>query len=169
MNTFIYREFGPDGASTMAEAYVPDMATEIDLPHEILAERFGLPLATAAAVSAWHTGEVEGEANARLARDLGKIMSLLLDDEGDMVAKVWALGFSFGLILPMNGVRNLAAAAARIGRHRALLSHYKRTWDALLGSTVRIFGKAEATCEKYRESRVAYVRTGIKKADRENL
>ncbi|MBA3834210.1 MAG: hypothetical protein H0X34_20420 [Chthoniobacterales bacterium] len=164
-----------DGCRTVHEAFVPDMAELTDKPHEIMAENFGIPLAAAARIQAWHDAEMAGAWQERFVHDFAKIMSVLLQPNGDMAAKVWGLAFSFGLASRMNGVQSMAAVARRLfpkghpkeARSRALLSHYKRFWDNALPSTVRIFGKSPEACAKYSAARIAFVETGLTRAERE--
>ncbi|MBA3833718.1 MAG: hypothetical protein H0X34_17860 [Chthoniobacterales bacterium] len=157
-----------DGCRTVHEAFVPDMAELTDKPHEIMAEDFGIPLAAAARIQAWHEAEMVRAVQERLVHDLAKIMSVLLQPNGDMAAKVWGLAFSFGLASRMNGVKNMSHVARQAGCTRALMSHYKRFWDRALGSTTRIFGKSPEACAKYSAARIAFVETGLTRAERES-
>jgi hypothetical protein len=70
---------------------------------------------------------------------------------------VWGLAFSCGLASRMNGVVNISKQSKKDGCSRALISHYKRTWDKVLGYTISVFGKSPEACVKYRESRLRYL------------
>lgn len=165
-----------DGHAEVHEAFTPDMAALTDKPHEIMAEDFGISLLAAKRILAWHEGQMERAVQERLVHDISKIVSVLLQPNGDLLCKVWGLAFSFGLASRMNGVKNMADIAKRIfpkgnpeaAKSRALLSHYKRFWDKALGSTIRIFGKSPEACAKYSAQRIAYHTTGLTKAQREN-
>ena len=152
------------------EHYTPDMAEEIDLPAEILADAVGIPLAKAKLVI-----EVLPRKPIliqQILRDAAPdwkwiiaapivtdMIRLLIKPSRNLNAKVWGLVFSSDLADVANGskrdgIGSMTDEAKRLGVSRALVSNYKRTWDKLLGRYGRVFGKSPEACESNRRARI---------------
>ncbi len=155
------REFsystGEGAARVMHRAIDPDMAAAVDKPWEILAEDFGIPLVAAVRIFKWHELQMQA-GDEKHARELAVVVASLIQPSDNLRAKVWGLALSYGLAVRLVGARNGTDLSTQLGCTRALISHYKRYWDRLLGSNVQIFGKTKEACERMRVSRIAFVR-----------
>lgn len=151
------------------EHYTPDMAGDIDLPAEILAEDCGITVAEANRVFAAIPKRPQllhpiilaiGEEWRWIiaAPIVTDVIRFLIIEARNLRAKVWGLVFSSDMADVANGNRtegidSMADVAKRIGVSRALLSSYKRLWDEKLGRYGRVFGKSPEACEENRKAR----------------
>ena len=109
---------------------------DLDTPAEQLAERFGVPVATAQRMAEWHQAElanhVERTSSAASAAHLHRILAWMLGP-GDAKAKAVALCFAADL-QPLIGWNNLSEAATDLGMTSANLSKLQteiQAWLAL--------------------------------------
>lgn len=109
---------------------------DLDTPAEQLAERFGIPIATAQRMADWHQAElanhVERTSSAASAAHLHRILAWMLGP-GDAKAKAVALCFAADL-QPLIGWHNLSEAATDLGMTSANLSKLQteiQAWLAL--------------------------------------
>jgi hypothetical protein len=131
-----------------------DMAGLVDAPHEELAERLGISPAAAERVLAWHAEALEETITAEVGVCLARVVSLLLLPQKNLIATIWGLAFSIGIITAADGVQSMSERADRMRMHRASLSYWKRRWDALLGRYGHLNGKSPETCERLRAARM---------------
>lgn len=83
-----------------------------------------------------------------------RLATLLLRSGVDVGAWTWALLMAAGLNNEKNGIRAQAQVAEKLGRHRALLSHYVREWKkALPALRNTTFSRSEKTVARCRAAR----------------
>jgi hypothetical protein len=137
------------------EAYRPDMAEAIDAPEEILADAFLIGITVARAIYQWHVSicsRIEKEAQARTT---GQIVSYLTRPHKNRKVRDIGIAFSQGFARELNGIRDMADAAAKFGCTRALISHEKRKFDKhMLPPGTTLYGKSPEACKKYKEARL---------------
>ena len=122
-------------------SYTPDMAEQIDSHEEILADRYGVALSTAAKI-AKDMEKMQWEKTAQL---LSSIFSILAGHKNIRVS-VHGLLSALGAD-SLNGFRNQTDIAKDMGCTRALVSHYTVGWrDAL-----SFQGFPLADCTKFRK------------------
>lgn len=131
-------------------SYEPDMAAAIDSEREILADRYGVSLAVAAAIIA----DRRATRYADVAHILGPIIGVLIAAQNPGVM-VHALALAAGLD-QLNGVHSEAEVARKLNVTRALLSHYVVAWRDLLSGReysfdVTKFRKRNSTRATYAE------------------
>jgi hypothetical protein len=144
-----------DEDMTAREAFRPDMALAIDSPVEVLAEQFMVGITVALAIHNWHVQVVERTEKIALARALGQVVSYLLRPHKNRKVRDIGIAFSLGFARELNGIRDMADAAAKFGCTRALISHEKRKFDKhMLPPGTSLYGKSPSACKKYREARL---------------
>ena len=130
-------------------SYEPDMADLIDTEQEIMADRYGVSLGTAAKIA----NDMEKMQWEKTAQLLSSIFSILAGHKNLRVS-VHGLLSALGAD-SLNGFRNQTEIAKDMGCTRALVSHYTVGWrDAL-----SFQGFPLADCTKFRKgnaSRATY-------------
>jgi predicted transcriptional regulator len=132
--------------------YWPDIAAEIDTEVEIVADEYGVDLATAKRIVAYRDGAVRQE----MALIFGRVLGILIGAR-NLPVMVHSLALAAGLD-QLNGAHSEAEVARELGVTRSLVSHYVVGWrDVLSGGTgrgfdVTKFRKRNATRAIYAES-----------------
>jgi hypothetical protein len=103
--------------------------------------------------------ELRKEAEAAKAIQLSRIIGVLIRPMKDVRAVILGLAMASGLVgqMSLNGFASGAAAARALGKHRATMSHWKRTWQKLLGLQDETFGKSDLAKETYKQKRIEVV------------
>lgn len=123
-----------------AGSYDPDMAALIDKEDEIVADRYGVSIATARKI----IKDRDNASRRNQAETLGAIIGHLMSGN-NIPAKVHSLAIAFGLD-GINGFHSQSEIAKQLGVTRALISHYVLGWrDVLAG------GPGAFDCIKFRK------------------
>lgn len=137
------------------EAFRPDMAAAIDSPAEILADQFMIGITLAAAIWQWHVSAMNRAEQEAQARVTGLIVSYIIRPHKNRKVRDIGIAFSQGFARELNGIRDMADAAAKFGCTRALISHEKRKFDRhMLPPNTTLYGKSPEACKKYKEARL---------------
>jgi len=114
--------------------YWPDIAAEIDSEVEIVADEYGVDIATAKRIVAYRDGAVRQE----MALIFGRVLGILIGAR-NLPVMVHSLALAAGLD-QLNGAHSEAEVARELGVTRSLVSHYVVGWrDVLSGGTGRGF------------------------------
>jgi predicted transcriptional regulator len=114
--------------------YWPDIAAEIDSEVEIVADEYGVDIATAKRIVAYRDGAVRQE----MALIFGRVLGILIGAR-NLPVMVHSLALAAGLD-QLNGAHSEAEVARQLGVTRSLVSHYVVGWrDVLSGGTGRGF------------------------------
>ena len=129
-------------------SYEPDMAELIDKEEEILADRFGVSIATARKIMAYRDIAVRHQQ----AQVLAQIIGLLIRSK-NLPVMVHSLAIAFGLD-SLNGAHSQSEIARQLGVTRALISHYVLGWRDVLAGGIGAFDclkfrKKNSTRKKY--------------------
>ena len=110
-------------------SYEHDYAADIDKPHEILADRYGVSLAVARQI----IKDNESNKTEQDALVIGQVIGLLMASK-NLPVMVHALAIAAGMD-QLNGAKSEKEIADKLGVSRALLSHYVVGWrDSLSGN-----------------------------------
>tara|TARA_B110000503_G_scaffold138932_1_gene226113 strand:+ start:526 stop:999 length:474 start_codon:yes stop_codon:yes gene_type:complete len=107
-------------------SYEHDYAADIDKPHEILADRYGVSLAVARQI----IKDNESNKTEQDALVIGQVIGLLMASK-NLPVMVHALAIAAGLD-QLNGAKSEKDVADSLGVTRSLLSHYVVGWRDLL-------------------------------------
>ena len=129
-----------------------DISASVDHLEDSLEEKFELEDWQAIGIAAWHRSVVQHEADLEKSLLLNRIVSLLIRPAHDIQAVIYGLCLAAGLS-DLNGLKCGADIARRLGKHRASISYWKRTWQKLLGLKNETYGKSDEAKEKYRTAR----------------
>lgn len=151
-----------DVADSIAASFAPDFARDVDRPEDVIAEVFDIDPEVAVRVWRWHAAAVLRAEEGARAIQLSRIVAVLIRPMKDVRAVILGLAMASGLAgqMSLNGLQSGAAAARMLGKHRATLSHWKRTWQKLLDLRDETYGKTDAAKAKYREKRNEVVARG---------
>jgi uncharacterized protein with von Willebrand factor type A (vWA) domain len=140
----------------------PDMAEEIDKPEEIMAEVFGVPVATAKRILDYYELRSKRDQEEMAAMMISRIVGQLCRPGVNLPALVHSLALAAGLD-SLNGIKTQSEVARKLGCTRALISHYVCAWADLLHLQITKFRKREDTRETFRQSAKAGWETRNKK------
>ena len=132
----------------------PDFAAAIDSEIEILADRFGVDLATAQKIIAWHAHDLATSLITREADLLAVVVGGLLASKNVRIASA-GLAFASSMAAA-NGLGSQAEYSRSIGVSRTIISKAVKAWQRQLNLHTSPFQKSEAACETY--SQVAKAR-----------
>jgi hypothetical protein len=134
-------------------AYTPDIASEIDTPEEIMAERLECSIPMARRII--DLLKEQRNDHAGNSRELfARVISKLMESSNTRVS-LHGLACAGGLD-ELNGFRSQAEIARELGCTRALVSHYTTAWtDYMSGKdaafTITKFRKSEKSRDVFRE------------------
>lgn len=136
-----------------------DLAEAVDSMEDMLEEQFGISPSLADRIAGWHRSVVAEEVEREKAVQLNRMASLLIRPSNDLKAVVYGLCLAAGLS-DLNGVKSGADVSRALGKHRATISFWKRTWQKLLGLRNETYGKNDVAKEKYRVARYRVLQRG---------
>jgi len=125
----------------------PDIALALDTETEILADMFGVSLALAARILAWHAADVTHAMLTREADLLAVVVGGLLASKNVRIASA-GLAFASSMAAA-NGLGSQAEYARSIGVSRTILSKSAKAWQRQLKLHTSPFQKSEAACATY--------------------
>jgi len=128
----------------------PDMAGAVDTLGDVLAERFGVALATAEAIAAWHVGEVESAALTHKAFLFQRLIAGFIEP-GNLRIRAAGLAYAANLAV-LNGLGSLRNFATQNGVSPSAVSKEKRRWQKDLELPPSPHGKSEEACQNYSRS-----------------
>jgi hypothetical protein len=129
--------------------------TEIDQPHEILAERLGISLDSAKAVLDWHDESMRAAEDQVAAEVLNKIAAFLSVPHKNIAVVMHGLSLAIGLN-HQNGTHSQAEVARQLNCTRSNVNHYVSAWVDVLGLDVLKFRKSPGARNSNRDAALRY-------------
>lgn len=124
-----------------------DFASEIDKPHEILADEFGLTSEQASRILEWHNQEVQAAVDKEKANYLQLIVGGLLSSKNP---KLNSAGLAFATNLDtLNGLPCQRQYARENHVSASAISKLVKAWQVTLGLRPSAHQKSEKACNTY--------------------
>jgi len=125
----------------------PDFAAAIDSEIEIIADRFGVNMATARKIAVWHAHDLATSLFTREADLLAVVVGGLLASKN---VRISSAGLAFASSMASaNGLGSQAEYSRTIGVSRTIISKSVKAWQRQLNLHTSPFQKSEAACETY--------------------
>jgi hypothetical protein len=138
-----------------------DPARWCDAPLDWLQDEFDLTPGQAEGVAKWARGlvrrEREGSEGVLLTRT---VMRLATGSQANMAVMVWALAFQMGISDACETHATPSGKARHLGVTRALMSHWMRYWEDLLGFRDQTHAKSKDARENMRKARMRVLERG---------
>lgn len=136
-----------DIAESPSASYEPDVAEKIDKPHQVFAETFDIPEATAKRILTWHRAATKEAVRKQEAVFLGLIVGGLLATENP---KLSAAGLAFAVGLDaLNGLGSQREFAKANHISPTAVSKVTLYWRTTLRLPTSVFQKSDEAREKY--------------------
>jgi hypothetical protein len=134
-----------------------DPATWCDGVLDRLQDEFDLTPGQAAGVADWCRGMVRRALEGSEGHMLTRVLTRLLQNKvNDVRVMLWALAYQTGVARRMVP-QNPSEMAKQLGVTRALMSHWMREWESLLGFRDGTWAKSAAARENMRAARMRVV------------